>query len=94
MYVTPSIFIHAGLQPENNRFQCFVFWDTTVMYTLHPSLVPRRFLLLRCPREVWEGVFLGESLSVKSRLTVADSDKSFIAQAHLRLKNEGIGEVG
>ena len=35
------------------------------------SLVPRRSLLIRCPREVWERVSLGEYLSVTSQLMVA-----------------------
>ena len=37
------------------------------------SLVPRRFLLPRCPREVWERAgesIPGENLSVTSQLTV------------------------
>ena len=36
--------------------------------TMEPSLVPRRSLLTRCPREVWERT--GEYLPVTSQLTV------------------------
>ena len=35
---------------------------------IYSSLVPRRSLLTRCPREVWERA--GEYLSVTSQLTV------------------------
>ena len=34
------------------------------------SLVPRRSLLIRCPREVWERVSHGEYLSVTLQLMV------------------------
>ena len=37
------------------------------------SLVPRRSLLIRCLREVWERVSLGEYLSVTSQLMVAEN---------------------
>ena len=40
------------------------------------SLVPRRSLLIRCLREVWERVSLGEYLSVTSQLMVARKDRA------------------
>ena len=42
---------------------------------LHPSLVPRRSLLLRCPREDWERASVGD-VTAQSRIQVWPSQNS------------------
>ena len=60
------------LYKESKKLNSFVSSLNTVIITtritLSISLVPRRSLLTRCPREVWERA--GKSLSVTSQLTV------------------------